>query len=93
MSVEQYSREHSYYEASARERVLGLVDPGSFREFLGARHRTQSPHLALLDQPGAFDDGVVAGEAALEGRPVLVAAQEGQFMGGAVGEVHGAKLT
>jgi malonate decarboxylase beta subunit len=40
----------------------------------------------------AFDDGVAVGSAALDGKPVLVAAQEGGFMGGAVGEVHGAKL-
>lgn len=41
----------------------------------------------------AFDDGVIVGKGMLEGRPVLAAAQEGGFMGGAVGEVHGAKLT
>jgi malonate decarboxylase beta subunit len=51
-----------------------------------------SPHLAQLDTPGAFDDGVVVGHGRLGGRAVLVAAQEGGFMGGAVGEVHGAKL-
>jgi malonate decarboxylase beta subunit len=42
--------------------------------------------------PSAFDDGVVIGSGELYGRPVLVAAQEGEFMGGGVGEVHGAKL-
>lgn len=93
MSIQDHTREHSYYEASARERLLGLLDPDSFREFLGPRHHAQSPHLAQLDQPGAFDDGIVVGEGTLDGRPVLIAAQEGQFMGGAVGEVHGAKLT
>lgn len=85
-------REHSWYEASARERLFGLLDPGSFREFLPPPARTFSPHLAQLDQPGAFDDGLIVGEGALDGRPVLAAAQEGAFMGGAVGEVHGAKL-
>jgi len=52
-----------------------------------------SPHLAQLDQPAAFDDGIVVGEATLRGRRVLLAAQQGEFMGGGVGEVHGAKLT
>ncbi len=33
------------------------------------------------------------GAAGLDGAPVFVAAQEGRFMGGAFGEVHGAKLT
>ncbi|OAX57350.1 biotin-independent malonate decarboxylase subunit beta [Xanthomonas graminis] len=86
-------RPRSFYEANARERIAGLLDPGSFREFVGPRQRAMSPHLAQLDQPGAFDDGIVVGEGRLDGRTVLIAAQQGQFMGGAVGEVHGAKLT
>lgn len=84
---------HSYYEADARERIAGLVDAGSFREFLGPARRMTSPHLAQLDQPAAFDDGIVVGEATLRGKRVLLAAQQGAFMGGGVGEVHGAKLT
>jgi len=52
----------------------------------------QSPHLALFDLPAAFDDGVVIGRGTLDGRPVLLAAQEGQFMGGTFGEVSGAKI-
>jgi malonate decarboxylase beta subunit len=47
----------------------------------------------LFDLPEQFDDGIVVGRGELDGAPVLVAAQEGRFMGGAFGEVHGAKLT
>lgn len=83
----------SYREATARRRVAGLLDPGSFEEWLGPSERCTSPHLAALDLPVAFDDGAVVGAGRLEGRAVLVAAQEGAFQGGAVGEVHGAKLT
>jgi malonate decarboxylase beta subunit len=83
---------HSYYEASARERVDAILDPLSFREILPPTARVVSPHLTALDLPTAFDDGVVIGSGALEGRAVLIAAQEGGFMGGAVGEVHGAKI-
>ncbi|TBV74479.1 biotin-independent malonate decarboxylase subunit beta [Pseudoxanthomonas winnipegensis] len=86
------STARSFYEADARERIAGLLDPGSFVEFLGPRRRITSPHLAQLDQPGEFDDGIVVGEGMLQGRRVLIAAQQGQFMGGGVGEVHGAKL-
>jgi malonate decarboxylase beta subunit len=82
----------SYYEASARERVSGLLDANSFHEFLPPSARVVSPHLLQLDTPAAFDDGVIVGEGKLDGHKVLVAAQEGGFMGGAVGEVHGAKL-
>ncbi|MGO1071935.1 biotin-independent malonate decarboxylase subunit beta [Lysobacter sp. CA199] len=83
----------SFYEADARERLHGLLDADSLREFVGPRRRMSSPHLAQLDQPGAFDDGIVVGEGRLRGRTVLVAAQQGAFLGGGVGEVHGAKLT
>lgn len=83
---------HSYYEASARERVAAILDPLSFREILPPTERVVSPHLTALDLPTAFDDGVVIGSGTLDGRAVLIAAQEGGFMGGAVGEVHGAKI-
>ena len=83
----------SWFEASARQRLAALVDPDSFAEFIGPEQRELSPHLSLFDLPEQFDDGIVVGRGALGGAPVLVAAQEGRFMGGAFGEVHGAKLT
>lgn len=83
---------HSWFEATARARLGGLLDAGSFHEILPPAESQPSPHLAQLDLPGAFDDGVVVGGGRLAGQPVLVAAQEGQFMGGAVGEIHGAKI-
>jgi len=83
----------SYAECSARERLALLLDPGSFHEWLPPIERITSPHLAQLGVPSAFDDGVAIGRATLDGHSVFVAAQEGAFMGGGVGEVHGAKLT
>ena len=82
----------SWYEASARQRLDALLDPGSFREAVGPAERRMSPHLPLFDLPRAFDDGIVVGSGALDGKTVYVAAQEGRFMGGAFGEVHGGKL-
>jgi malonate decarboxylase beta subunit len=82
----------SYAECSARERLLRLVDPGSFHEWLPPAERLISPHLAQLGVPSSFDDGVAIGRATLAGHTVFVAAQEGDFMGGGVDEVHGAKL-
>ncbi|RZT09910.1 malonate decarboxylase beta subunit [Duganella sp. CF402] len=86
------SRAISYQEATARERLQLLFNAGSFEEFIPPSARVTSPHLAQLNAPVAFDDGVAIGRALLGGVPVYVAAQEGAFMGGAVGEVHGAKL-
>lgn len=85
--------QHSFYEANARGRIKGLLDPGSFRELLGPELKLTSPHLSILDAPVAFDDGIVTGSGRMNDQPVLVAAQEGGFMGGAVGEIHGAKIT
>jgi len=82
----------SYAECPGRERLLRLVDPGTFHEWLPPAERLASPHLAQLGVPSSFDDGVAIGRATLAGRAVFVAAQEGGFMGGGVGEVHGAKL-
>jgi malonate decarboxylase beta subunit len=83
----------SWREATARRRVAALLDPGSFAEWLPPAARVVSPHLAALDLPVAFDDGAVVGQGLLGGRRVFAAAQEGAFLGGSVGEVHGAKLT
>ncbi|MDD2918321.1 biotin-independent malonate decarboxylase subunit beta [Rhodoferax sp.] len=82
----------SFAELTARERVTHLLDSDSFHEILGPAQRVVSPHLALLGVPSAFDDGIVIGSGLLAGQPVFLAAQEGEFMGGGVGEVHGAKL-
>jgi malonate decarboxylase beta subunit len=82
----------SYLELSARERIQHMFDPGTFEEFLPPTERVISPHLAQLDAPVSFDDGVVVGRGTIDGKTVFGAAQEGGFMGGAVGEVHGAKL-
>lgn len=82
----------SYLAASARERLARVFDPDSFDELPGPGWRMTSPHLAQLGLPAAADDGVAVGRASLAGRPVYAAAQDGSFLGGAVGEVHGAKL-
>jgi len=82
----------SFAEMSARQRLAAIVDDRSFHEWLPPSDRVTSPHLAQLGVPAAFDDGVAIGRATLSGRAIFVAAQEGEFMGGGVGEVHGAKL-
>jgi malonate decarboxylase beta subunit len=82
----------SFAECTARQRLQALLDAGSFHEWLPPSERLTSPHLAQLGVPCAFDDGVVIGRGLLAGHTVFIAAQEGEFMGGGVGEVHGAKL-
>lgn len=92
MSNDMNQSMNSYLEANARQRMHALLDQDSFTEFLPPSKRIVSPHLAQLDTPVSFDDGVVIGSGTLHDHRVFAAAQEGGFMGGAVGEVHGAKL-
>jgi malonate decarboxylase beta subunit len=93
MNLSEWRRRDSFYEASARRRILGVLDKNSFQELLGPTERITSPHLEQLGFPVSFDDGVVIGSGLLDGKRVLIAAQESGFMGGSVGEVHGAKIT
>ena len=92
MNILLQPHEADWFEASARERIAGLLDPSSFEEFLGPTQRAMSPHLAQFNLTGAFDDGIIVGRGRLDGQFVFTAAQEGRFLGGAFGEVHGAKL-
>ena len=89
---ESFPRAHSYFEATARQRISQLLDSGSFREFLPPENAQPSPHLATFGIPSAFDDGVIIGEGQINSVYVHVIAQEGQFMGGSVGEIHGATI-
>jgi malonate decarboxylase beta subunit len=83
----------SFLECNARQRAIGLVDSGNFSELAGPRDRLSSPHLPVLGEAIQFDDGVVTGVGLIGKKPIFLASQEGRFIGGAVGEVHGAKLT
>jgi len=90
--MDQVMLKNSFYEKTARARIQAVVDEHSFNEILKPAEIEVSPHLSALDIPGSFDDGVIIGTARLNGTPVHIMAQEGQFMGGAVGEIHGAKI-
>ena len=74
------------------QRIAALLDPPASSNSSGPSSAPMSPHLPQFDLPGAFDDGMIVGRGRSRPSRVLVAAQEGRFMGGAFGEVHGAKL-
>lgn len=77
---------------SARERIAALVDEGSFNE-LGRhvlhRHAGASETLAANLHPG---DGVVAGLARVDGRPVAVYAHDPTVLRGALGREGSRKV-
>lgn len=85
-------QQESFFEASARDRAQNLVDEGTFTELVGPDAKVTSPHLPHLREAVSFDDGVVTGVGKIGNHPVFIISQEGKFIGGAVGEVHGAKM-
>src|ERR1700685_1958109 len=83
-------RQHAKGKMTARERVDGLLDPGSFTEFDElARHRATDFGVAD-NRP--YGDGVVTGYGIVDGRPVCIFSQDFTVFGGALGEVHGEKI-
>lgn len=82
-----------YLELNARQRINALVDDATFTEIMPASNKIVSPHLGQLDLPVEFDDGAIIGKAKIAGKSVYIASQNYAFMGGAVGEVNGAKLS
>jgi malonate decarboxylase beta subunit len=86
-----YHKGKNYLEIDARERIYSLVDENSFQEFL-LDEDCNSPNLPDLKIQTEDDDGVVIGVAKLAGINIAIASQQKDFIGGSVGEVHGAKI-
>ena len=84
--------QHSFIELGARQRAQALLDPGSFRELVGPFERLMSPWLIKQGIVAQADDGVIVAKGTVAGLPVVIAAIEGAFQGGSMGEVGGAKM-
>ncbi len=87
-----YPRKQKYSEADARSRIYSVTDEGSFTEFL-LQDDTLSPTLPQLNMQVETDDGLIIGTAQCAEISIAIAAQQKDFIGGSVGEVHGAKMT
>ncbi|WP_024695484.1 biotin-independent malonate decarboxylase subunit beta [Pseudomonas syringae] len=84
--------QHSFIELGARQRARALLDAGTFRELIDPFDRVMSPWLARQGVVPQADDGVVVAKGTVDGLPVVIAAIEGAFQGGSMGEVGGAKM-
>lgn len=89
---EGFLARRSFIELLARERARAVLDAGTFRELLGPFERLKSPWLPLQDIVQQADDGVVIARGQIEGHEAVVAAIEGAYLGGSIGEVSGAKI-
>jgi propionyl-CoA carboxylase beta chain len=82
--------QHAKGKMTARERILALLDEGSFVETDAlARHRA---HDFGLEANRPYGDGVVTGYGTVDGRPVCVFSQDFTVFGGSLGEVFGEKI-
>jgi malonate decarboxylase beta subunit len=86
------ARRESFIELSARERARAILDAGTFRELLGPFARLKSPWLPLQGVVAQADDGVVVVRGRIGGEAAVVAAIEGAYQGGSIGEVSGSKI-
>ena len=82
----------AFTELRPREKIAAVLDPGAFRELLGPAQRVESPHLPLQGIVPQTDDGAVIARGEIDGVEAVVAAVDGAFQGGGIGEISGAKI-
>eukprot|EP01088_Endostelium_zonatum_P015248 TRINITY_DN3654_c0_g1_i1.p1 TRINITY_DN3654_c0_g1~~TRINITY_DN3654_c0_g1_i1.p1 ORF type:complete len:565 (-),score=152.58 TRINITY_DN3654_c0_g1_i1:9-1703(-) len=89
--LDRINAQHAKGKLTARERILLLVDRGSFREEgMFVEHRCNDFGMAAQKPPG---DGVVTGSGTINGRPVYLFSQDFTVFGGSLSETHAAKIS
>ena len=75
----------------ARERILALLDSGSFHEYdMFVEHEERNFGMDSKALPG---DGVITGSGTINGAPICIYAQDFTVMGGSLGLKHARKIT
>lgn len=83
-------KQHAKGKQTARERILMLLDEGSFIETDAfVEHRCNNFGMEKVKAPG---EGVVTGYGTVDGRLVYIFAQDFTVIGGSLGEMHAAKI-
>ncbi|MDT0323796.1 carboxyl transferase domain-containing protein, partial [Streptomyces millisiae] len=81
---------HAKGKLTARERILALLDEGSFVE-LDALAKHRSTNFGL-ENNRPLGDGVITGYGTIDGRDVCIFSQDATVFGGSLGEVYGEKI-
>ncbi len=84
------AKRHERGVLMARERIDQLVDPGTFLEI--DRYAVHKCLEFGMENKVAAGDGVITGQAHIDGRPVYLFAHDATFVGGALGEVFARKV-
>lgn len=82
---------HKAGQLSARERIDYFFDPGTFTE-IGLFVKNRTTHFGM-DKKDIPAEGVITGYGQVNGRTVVVAADDYTAMAGTFGEYHGRKFT
>ena len=82
----------SVVELNARERIKSILDDNTFVELIKPYEQFESPHLQKQGIVPQSDDGVTIAKGLLNKNKVTVISIEGEFQGGGIGEVSGAKI-
>lgn len=90
--TEAIDDQQSFIELDARSRVKALLDHGTYRELLDPYDNVTSQWLEKQNIVISADDGMVIVKGTIQGKNVVIAAVEGAFQGGSMGEVSGAKM-
>ncbi|MFH1529671.1 MAG: acyl-CoA carboxylase subunit beta [Pseudomonadota bacterium] len=87
---ERIEKHHAKGKMTARERLVELLDPGTFTELdMFVRHQCTD---FSMEQSRPYGDGVVTGHGRLDGRLVYVFAQDFTVFGGALGDAFAWKI-
>lgn len=88
--ADKVKKQHDSGKLTARERILKLLDEGSFVEIDAfVKHRCMDFDMPNTEAPG---EGVVTGYGTVDGRLVYVYAQDFTVIGGSLGEMHAKKI-
>ncbi|AEG14408.1 Propionyl-CoA carboxylase [Desulfofundulus kuznetsovii DSM 6115] len=89
--IKAIEQQHKSGKWTARERVEYFFDPGTFTEIgMFVKHRTTAFGMDKREIPA---EGVVVGYGKVNGRYVMVAAEDYTSMAGTFGEYHGKKFS
>jgi propionyl-CoA carboxylase beta chain len=84
------AKQHARGKRTARERIATLIDPDSFTEFgmFAGRHTVAFG----MHEREFLGDGVVTGQATIDGRQVFLFSQDFTVLGGSLGETYAEKI-
>lgn len=84
-------KQKSMEKNTARERIMAILDAGSFNEYdMFVEHDARDFGMDKKILPG---DGVVIGTGTIQGNPVAIFAQDFTVAGGSLGLMHSRKIT